>query len=138
MEPDGLTTWMSSLGQQETLARLRKAVADLGRTIAAEIDHGAAAGAANLPLQPACLVVFGNARAGTPLMRIAPTIAIDLPLKALVWTDGDGTTWLAYNEPGWVAARHGARAGAEPQLGAMRKALATVAERATRRDPEPG
>ena len=128
---------MSSFDQQETLTRLKKAIADLGMTIAAEIDHGAAAAAASLSLQPTCLLVFGNAHAGTPVMQIAPTIAIDLPLKALVWTDQDGTTWLAYNEPGWVAARHGARAGAELQLSAMRKALATVADRATRRELGP-
>lgn len=134
MEPDGLTQWMSSFDQTETLVRLSKAVADLGMTIAAQIDHGAAAAAASLPLRPTCLVVFGNVHAGTPLMRIAPTIAIDLPLKVLVWTDEDDVTWLAYNEPGWVAARHGARTGAELQLGGMRKALATVADRATRRD----
>lgn len=133
MEPDGLSKWMSSFDQAETLGRLSKAVADLGMTIAARIDHSAAATSASLTLRPTCLLVFGNAQAGTPLMQIAPTIGIDLPLKALVWTDEYGTTWLAYNEPGWVAARHGARAGTELQLGAMRTALATLADRATRR-----
>jgi uncharacterized protein (DUF302 family) len=137
MEPDGLTTWMSSFDQAETVSRLREAITDLGMTISAQIDHDVAAEAAGLKLRPTCVLLFGNAHAGTPLMVAAPTIAIDLPLKALVWTDEDGRTWLACNEPGWIAARHGVRTGVELQLGAMRRALATVADRATRRAPAP-
>lgn len=137
MEPDGLSQWMSSFDQTETLDRLSKAIRDLGMTIFSQIDHAAAATSASLSLRPTCLIVFGSAHAGTPLIQAAPTIAIDLPLKALVWTDDDGTTWLAYNDPGWIAARHGARAGTELQLGAMRTALATLADRATRRTVAP-
>ena len=133
MEPDGLIRWISSFDQAETVSRLRDAVADLGMTVVAQIDHAAAAAAAKLVLRPTCVVVFGNALAGTPLMQVAPSSAIDLPLKALVWTDDEGTTWLAYNDPGWIAARHGARVGTELQLGLMRKALLTMADRATRR-----
>ena len=138
MEPDGLTRWMSSFDQTETVDRLRAAVVAAGMTIAAQIDHAGAAASAHLALRPTCLLIFGNALAGTPLMELAPTIAIDLPLKALVWTDEDGTTWLATNDPGWIAARHGARTGTELQLAAMRRALATVADRTTRRDITPG
>lgn len=135
MEPDGLTRWVSGFDQAETVERLRRAIVDLGMTIAAEIDHAAAAASAGLHLRPTRVLVFGNALAGTPLMQVAPTIGIDLPLRALVWTDEDGTTWLACNDPGWVAARHGARAGTGLQLAAMRKALDAAANRATTRDP---
>lgn len=134
MEPDGLTTWVSSYGMAETMERLRSAITDHGLTVLVHIDHGAAAEQAGLSLRPTELLIFGNARSGTPLMQAAPTTGIDLPLKALVWTDEDGTTWLACNDPGWLAARHGARSGTDGVLGAMRKALAAVADKATRRE----
>ena len=76
-------------------------------------------------------VIFGNPRAGAPLMQAVQTIGIDLPLKAPVWQDDSGTTWLGYNDPVWLAARHGADAGAEKILGAMTDVLAAVAEEAT-------
>lgn len=134
MEPDGLTRWMSGFDSDETVGRLRQAIAEQGMKVVVEIDHSAAAAAAGMDLPPMRVLVFGSALAGTPLMQVAPTIAIDLPLRALVWTDEQGTTWCAFNDPGWLAARHGARAGAEAVLAGMRKAIATVAELATRRE----
>lgn len=134
VEPDGLTSWMSSYDMAETMNRLRAAVADHGMTTLAHIDHGLAAAQAGLDLLPMELLIFGNAHVGTPLMRAAPTIGIDLPLKVLVWTDDGYTTWLAYNDPGWFAARHGARSGTDRVLSAMREALAYVAGRATQRE----
>ncbi len=133
MEPDGLTRWMSSFDQAVTMEKLHEAVVEQGMTIVAQIDHAAAAAAAGLELRPTVVLLFGNALAGTPLMQAAPTVGIDLPLKALVWTDEEGATWLAYNDPSWLAARHGARAGNELVLATMRKVLATVADSATRR-----
>jgi uncharacterized protein (DUF302 family) len=133
MEPDGLTRWMSSFDQAVTMERLREAVVEQGMTVVAQVDHAAAAASAGLQLRPTVVLLFGNALAGTPLMQAAPTVGIDLPLKALVWTDEEGATWLAYNDPGWLAARHGARAGNELVLATMRKVLATVADSATRR-----
>jgi len=59
-----------------------------------------------LNLRPTELIIFGNARGGTPLMQAVKTIGIDLPLKALVWKDAAGRTWLSYNEPNWIAQRH--------------------------------
>lgn len=58
-------------------------------------------------MNPAILLIFGNARAGTPLMVASPTLAIDLPLKALAWQDSDGAVWLSYNTPEYLAERHG-------------------------------
>ena len=77
-------------------------------TILARIDHAAAAANVGMALRPTEVLIFGNPLAGTPLMQAAQTIGIDLPLKALVWQDDAGKTWLAYNDPTWLARRHGA------------------------------
>ncbi|SAL46001.1 camphor resistance protein CrcB [Caballeronia choica] len=74
----------------------------------ARIDFAADAERAGLAMQPAQLLVFGNPRAGTPLMQAAPTVALDLPLKVLVWQDADGRVWLSYNATSYLQARHGA------------------------------
>jgi uncharacterized protein (DUF302 family) len=76
----------------------------------ARIDFAADAQRAGLVMQPSQLLVFGNPRAGTPLMQAVPTAALDLPLKVLVWQDGGGRVWLSYNSAGYLQARHGAPA----------------------------
>jgi uncharacterized protein (DUF302 family) len=96
----------------------------------ARIDHAAAAAEVGMELAPTEVVIFGNPRAGTPLMQAAPTMVIDLPLKALVWQDGAGKTWLAYNDPAWLAARHGVPGS--PAVAAMTAVVQLVAEEATR------
>jgi uncharacterized protein (DUF302 family) len=131
MAADGLTTRPSPYGPKETADRLVASVGEHGMTVAARIDHAAAARQAGLTMRPAEVIVFGNPRAGTPLMMAAPTIAIDLPLKALVWQDEAGATWLSYNDPAWLAERHGAGAIAGPIIRAMTDALAAVAQAAT-------
>jgi uncharacterized protein (DUF302 family) len=75
-------------------------------------------------------LVFGNPKGGTPLMQSAQTAGIDLPLKTLVWQDAEGRTRLGYNDPGWIAARHGI-ANAPETIAAMRAALAAVVSEAT-------
>jgi uncharacterized protein (DUF302 family) len=87
--------------------RLEAEVKARGMTLFAHIPHAKGAEAVGVPLRPNDLLIFGNAKVGTPLMQSAPTIGIDLPLKALVWQDSDGTTWLSYNDPAWLAKRHG-------------------------------
>jgi uncharacterized protein (DUF302 family) len=131
MTPDGLTACVSSPGPKETMDRLIAAVTSRGMTVLARIDHAAAAVKAGMELRPTEVVLFGNPRAGTPLMQAAQTIGIDLPLKALVWQDADGKTWFAYNDPKWLAKRHQALVGTERSLGAMTDALAAVAKEAT-------
>jgi uncharacterized protein (DUF302 family) len=98
--------------------------------IFARIDHAAGAAAAGLELRPTELIIFGNARGGTPLMQSVQTVGIDLPLKALVWEDASGTTWLSYNEPNWIAHRHGV-ANAEPVVSKMSAALSAMSRKAT-------
>ncbi len=131
MTPDGLTIYESRHGPKDTMDRLAAAVTAHGMTILARIDHAAAAAEVGLPLRPTEVLVFGNPRAGTPLMQAAPTIGIDLPLKALVWQDEAGRTWLSHNDPGWLVHRHGAEAGAARVLGTMTDALAAAAKAAT-------
>jgi uncharacterized protein (DUF302 family) len=87
--------------------RLVAEVQARGLTVFARIDHAAGARDAGLTLRPTELVIFGNAKGGTPLMHANQAIGIDLPLKALVWQDASGNTWLSYNDPAWLAQRHG-------------------------------
>ncbi|HZZ62805.1 MAG TPA: DUF302 domain-containing protein [Roseiarcus sp.] len=131
MAPEGLITVGSQFEPKETMDRLAAAVEAHGLAILARIDHAAAAVEAGLDLRPTEVLIFGNPRAGTPLMQAAQTIGIDLPLKALVWQDEGGRTWLSYNDPRWLAGRHGAAVGAEKLLAAMASGLAAVAGEAT-------
>jgi uncharacterized protein (DUF302 family) len=104
---EGLTTIVSRFGPKETMDRLEAEIRAKGMTVFARIDHAAGAAEAGLELRPTELIIFGNARGGTPLMQASQTAGIDLPLKALVWQDTAGKTWLSYNEPSWIAQRHG-------------------------------
>lgn len=131
MAADGLTTVRSSYGPKDTMNRLEAEVKAKGMTVFARIDHAAGAAAVGLSLQPTEVLIFGNAKGGTPLMQSAQTIGIDLPLKALVWQDESGSTWLSYNDPGWLAKRHGLHHEAEATVTAMTAALAAIARAAT-------
>jgi uncharacterized protein (DUF302 family) len=91
----------------ETLARLETIVHSKGIAVLARIDHSGDAARAGLQMHPTKLLIFGNAKSGTPLMIASPTVAIDLPLKALVWEDADGKVWLSYNSPAYLKQRHG-------------------------------
>jgi uncharacterized protein (DUF302 family) len=101
-----------------------------GLTVFARIDHAAGAAAAGLSLRPTEVLIFGNAKGGTPLMQPVQTIGIDLPLKALVWQDGSGTTFLSYNDPAWLAKRHGI-SGAAAVVGNLSAALDAITKKAT-------
>jgi len=104
---DGLTTLPSAHSVEETVDRLAAAVTAKGLTVFARIDHAKGAHDVGLELRPTELLILGNARGGTPLMQAQQTAGIDLPLKALAWEDAGGKVWLAYNDPEWIAARHG-------------------------------
>ena len=130
MAAQGLTTIPSSFGPQDTMDRLEAAVKAKGMTVFARIDHAAGAAAAGLSLRPTAVLIFGNAKGGTPLMQSVQTIGIDLPLKALVWQDRSGDTWLSYNDPAWLAQRHGL-GETETVVGMITAALDAVAKAAT-------
>jgi uncharacterized protein (DUF302 family) len=129
MAAQGLTTIKSSHGPQDTMNRLEAAVKAKGMTVFARIDHSAGASAVGLSLNPTELLIFGNAKGGTPLMQAVQTIGIDLPLKALVWQDASGITWLSYNDPAWLAKRHGLT-DAEAPIGNLTAVLDATAKAA--------
>jgi uncharacterized protein (DUF302 family) len=131
MAADGLITIKSSYGPEETMKRFEAEVRAKGLTVFAHIDHAAGAAAVGLSLRPTEVLIFGNAKGGTPLMQSIQTIGIDLPLKVLVWQDAAGDTWLSYNDPGWLAKRHGLGHGVEATVSAMTAALAAMAKTAT-------
>jgi len=123
MAAEGLTSVQSPYGPKETMDRLEAEVKARGMAVFARIDHAAGAAAVGLPLRPTEVLIFGAAKAGTPLMQADQTVGIDLPLKALVYQDASGKVWLAVNDPRWIARRHGLGAGATPTVDAMAAAL---------------
>jgi uncharacterized protein (DUF302 family) len=123
---DGLIALRSSFSSTETMDRLEENAKRRGLNIFARIDHAAGAATVGKTLRPTELLIFGNPKGGTPLMECVQSTGIDLPLKALVWQDAQGQVWLAYNDPGYIARRHGADLC--PAIAAMRKVLSELAE----------
>jgi uncharacterized protein (DUF302 family) len=126
----GLTTIASKYGPIDTGDRVVAAATKLGMTVSARVDHAAAAASVGMTLRPTEVVIFGNPKSGTPLMQAAQTLGIDLPLKILVWQDGEGKTRLSYNDPHWLADRHGVAAGNRATVDTMTRALASIAQKA--------
>ncbi len=130
----GLVTVSSLHPAGETIERFEAAVRAKGWAVFAKLDHAEAAEAAGLQLRPRTVVVFGNPKGGTPAMRTNPTLAIDLPLKALVWEDEGSKVWLTYNSAEFVGqhvyGRHGLTLGPEPTQGLV-NLLGDVARKAT-------
>ena len=132
MAAEGLVTVPSSFGPKDTMDRFEAAVKAKGLTVFGRIDHAAGAAAVGMPLRPTELLVFGNAKGGTPLMQASQATGIDLPLKALVYEDETGKVWLAYNGPHWIAQRHGLGGGQSTTVDAMAALLKDLAAQATR------
>ena len=131
MEIPGLVTLQSHHGAEETMNRFEAEVRARGMFIFARIDHAAGAAAVGLDLRPTEVLIFGAAKGGTPLMQLTQTIGIDLPLKALVWSDASGATCLSYKDPTWLAERHGVAIEGAAATQAMRRMLAGMVEAAT-------
>jgi uncharacterized protein (DUF302 family) len=112
------------------MERLVAAVVAKGMAIVARIDHSAGAAEAGLVLRPTALLIFGHARNGTPLMQAVQTAGIDLPLKVLVWQDRDEAVWVGFNEPAWIAERHGLAPDSHSAVQAMHAALAGIGHEA--------
>jgi uncharacterized protein (DUF302 family) len=115
----GLVTRDSPYPVPETVAKIEGALGAKGVKVFARIDHAGEAKAAGLELRPTEVLIFGNPKAGTPLMQAAPTIAIDLPLKVLVWQDDQGQVHVAWNSPDYLTQRHGLPAEAGKPLGTV-------------------
>jgi uncharacterized protein (DUF302 family) len=103
---NGLIHLGSPYSVPETLQRLEVLLTSKGLTIFCRVDHSGEAEKAGLKMPPTKLLIFGSPKSGTPLMLASPTLAIDLPLKALVWQDDGGKVWLSYNSPEYLQARH--------------------------------
>lgn len=126
MNVTGLTTVSSAHSAKETIDRLEAEVKARGMAVFARIDHAAGAKEAGMTLRPTELLIFGNAKAGTPLMQADQTMGIELPLKVLAWEDQERKVWLCYNDPSWLADRHGLSGSAAETARRMQMALAAV------------
>ena len=127
---DGVIAVKSPYDAKETMNRFEDIAKQRGLTVFARIDHAAGAAKVGKTLRPTEVIVFGNPQGGTPLMECAQTAGIDLPLKALAWQDASGQVWLGYNDPQFLAARHGAK-DCGPVAAGLRKALDGLAGAAT-------
>jgi uncharacterized protein (DUF302 family) len=107
MQGDGLVRVASKYSVDESVERLKAIFAEKGLQVFAVVDHSGEAEKAGLKMRPTKVVIFGSPKAGTPLMVAAPTLAIDLPLKALVAEDESGKVWVWYNSPEYLQERHG-------------------------------
>lgn len=124
IETDGLVSHPSQWSPQETLERLEQSI-EHGKLIRFNrIDHAAGAKKIGVNLRHTTVVIFGHPKGGTPLLQCQQTLGIDLPLKALVWEDSSGQVWLSYNDPVYLARRHGA--GQCEAAARLRKKLETL------------
>lgn len=131
MAAEGLVVKPSNHSVKDTIDRLESLLTEKGLKIFARIDHQAGAAGADLELLPTEVLIFGNPVLGTPLMTAAPTTAIDLPQKALAYEDADGQVYLAYNDIGYLQARHGIE-GRDEVIAKIRGALANFTDAATK------
>jgi uncharacterized protein (DUF302 family) len=123
-----LRTIASAFPVDDAIARVERALTAAGMKVFARIDQAAEARAVGLTMRPAVVLIFGNPKGGTPLMVARPTVAIDLPLKALAWEDEEGQPWLTYNTPALLVARH----GVDPKLAATLAPVGALLEKAVR------
>ena len=130
MTETGLTTIRSRHSVKATIDRLESVLKAAGVSVFARIDHAAGATSVGMPLRPTELLIFGNPKAGTPLMQAKQTIGIDLPLKVLAWEDADGVVRVSYHDPAWLAARHERSEEAAAAVHALTAALSKIAEAA--------
>jgi len=103
----GIIDRPSNHSVEQTVDRLKNILQSKGVTLFALVDHSGEAEKAGMKMRPTKLLIFGSPKAGTPLMLAAPSIAIDLPLKILVWEDSQGKAWISYNSPEYLRERHG-------------------------------
>jgi len=104
---DGLIAVKSPYSAKDTMDRFAAVVKERSLNVFARIDHTAGAAKIGKSLRPTEVIIFGNPQGGTPFMECAQTVGIDLPLKALVWQDASSQVWLGYNDPEYLAKRHG-------------------------------
>lgn len=131
---DGVIAVKSPFNVDQTAQQLEHALRAKGASVIASVDHAAAAAKVGMRLRPTRVVIFGNPRAGTPLMQCAQTAGIDLPQKALVWEDETGQTWVGYNDVSYLAKRHNLR-DCDAAIKTNAEALANIVQQATANSP---
>lgn len=119
----------SSFGVQETGDRLERVLEEKGMTLFNRVKHSEAAEEVDVELRDTELIIFGNPNVGSPLMKCRQRVAIDLPQKALIWTDSSGETWISYNDPRYLEKRHDI-SNCEDVISTIETALAGIAEAA--------
>jgi uncharacterized protein (DUF302 family) len=125
---NGLIDIPSDHSVDETVEQLKRILQERGITLFALIDHSGEAAKAGMQMRPTKLLIFGNPKAGTPVMLAAPTSAIDLPLKTLVWEDVQGKVWVSYNSPDYLQERHNVPANLLPNIAAIESVAKKAAE----------
>lgn len=135
MAENGLISVASDFPVAETIDRLAEQATARGLGVFARVDHAAGAAKAGMTLRPTQLLLFGNPTGGTPLMQDRQTAGIDLPIKALAYEDAEGRVWLCYNDPAWIAQRHGLGDASRAAVETMAKALAALIASAAARSP---
>ena len=124
----GIITISCNQSVDQTVQKLEGILKAKGVKLFALVDHSGEAERAGMQMRPTKLAIFGNPKAGTPLMIASPSIAIDLPLKILVWEDADGKVWIAYNAPAYLQTRHGLPQELAQNIGVVETLAATAAE----------
>lgn len=128
---EGLVAVKSPHSAKETMSRFEEAAKQRGLNVFARIDHASGAAKVGKTLRATEVIIFGNPQGGTPFMECAQSVGIDLPLKALVWEDAQGQVWLGYNDPAYLAQRHGVAQC--PATAPLAAALAALAQASTTR-----
>jgi uncharacterized protein (DUF302 family) len=125
---NGIVSKSSKHSVDETLAKLQAILKAKEVAVFALIDHSGEAKNVGMEMHPTKLLIFGNPKGGTPLMLAAPTIAIDLPLKILIWEDDMGKVWVSYNSPEYLAQRHGVPPNLAQNIAFIETLAANIAE----------
>jgi uncharacterized protein (DUF302 family) len=128
MANNGIVNKLSNHSVDDTLAKLRSFLEKKGIAVFALIDHSGEATKVGMKMRPTKLLVFGNPKGGTPLMIAAPSIAIDLPVKILIWQDDQENVWVSYNTPEYLAERHGLPPHLAQNIGFIESLAANIAE----------
>ena len=129
MAADGVINVQSSFNVQKTADRLERILNEKGMTIFMRIKHSESAGKVGIEMRETELLIFGNPKVGSPLMKCQQSVAIDLPQKALVWEDHESKVWISYNDPRYLEKRHGI-SGCEEVISKIKKALSGITKAA--------
>ena len=125
---DGLIDIPSNHSVDKAVEKLNGILQAKNITLFALVDHSGEAAKAGMKMRPTKLLIFGSPKGGTPVMLAAPSIAIDLPLKILIWEDGQGKVWVTYNSPAYLQKRHGLPAELLPNISVIEALAKAVAE----------